>query len=53
MLVIKQLMVPIDFRSMSFPTMEFNGNQQLFDCSNFCVQHKKETLRGAEWHEGE
>ncbi len=33
MLVIKQLMVPIDF--YSFPTMEVNGDQQLFGSSEF------------------
>ncbi len=48
MLVIKQLIVPIDFHSISFPTMEVNGDQQLF-----CVQHKKETYTGLERHEGE
>ncbi len=31
MLAIKYLMVPIDFHSTSFPTMEVNGNQQPFD----------------------
>ncbi len=35
MLVIKQLMVPIDFHSTSFPTMENNGDQQLFGFSKF------------------
>ncbi len=30
MLVIKQLLVPINFHSISFPTMEVNLNQQLF-----------------------
>ncbi len=30
MLIIKQLMVPIDFHSISFSTMEVNGDQQLF-----------------------
>ncbi len=34
MLVIKQSMVPIDFHSISFPTMEVNGDQQLFGSSN-------------------
>ncbi len=29
------LMVPIDFHSISFPTMELNGNEQLFDSSKF------------------
>ncbi len=28
--VIKQLLVPIDFRSISFPTMDVHGDQQLF-----------------------
>ncbi len=35
MLVIKQLMVPIDFHSIYFSTMEVNGNQQLFGSSTF------------------
>ncbi len=35
MLVIKQLMVPIDFHSISFPIMEVNGEQQLFGSSKF------------------
>ncbi len=34
-LVIKQLMVPIDFHSMSFPTVEVNGDQQLFLSSKY------------------
>ncbi len=33
MLVIKQLMVPIDFHSIYFATMEVNGDQQLFGSS--------------------
>ncbi len=33
MLVIKQLMFPIDFHSISFPAMEVNGDQQLFGSS--------------------
>ncbi len=55
MLVIKHLMVPIDFHGISFSTMEVNGDQQLFGSSNifFCVQHKKETHTGLERHEGE
>ncbi len=55
MLVIKHLMVPIDFHSISFPTMEVNGDQQLFGSSKyiFCVQHKNETYTGLEQHEGE
>ncbi len=52
MLVIKQLTVPIDFHSISFPTMEFNGDQQL-SLKLWSVQHKKETYTGLEWHEGE
>ncbi len=35
MLVIKQLIVPIDFHSIYFPTMEFNGDQQLFGSSKY------------------
>ncbi len=35
MLVIKQLMVPIDFHSISFSTMEISGDQQLFGSSEF------------------
>ncbi len=35
MLVIKQLMVPIDFHSIYFLTMEVNGNQKLFGSSTF------------------
>ncbi len=35
MLVNKQLMVPIDFHSISFPTMEVNGDQQQFGSSKF------------------
>ncbi len=33
MLVIKQLLVPIDFNSISFPTLDVSGNQQLFSSS--------------------
>ncbi len=36
MLVIKQLLVSIDFQSIYFPTMEVNGGQQLFGSSKFC-----------------
>ncbi len=60
MLVIKQLMVPIDFHSISFPTMEVNGDQQLlvwffniFLNIFFCVQHKRETYTGLERRVGE
>ncbi len=35
MLVIKQLMVPIDFHSISFPAVEVNGDQQLFASSKY------------------
>ncbi len=35
MLVIKQLMVSIDFYSISFPTMQVNGDQQLFGSSKY------------------
>ncbi len=53
MLVIKQWMVPIDFNSIIFPTIEVDGDQQLFDSSEFfkifCVQHKKETYTGFGW----
>ncbi len=35
MLVIKQAMVPIDFHSISFLTMEVNGDQQLSGSSEF------------------
>ncbi len=57
MLVIKQLMVPIEFHSISFNTMEVKGDQQLFSSSKFYflqnifyVQHK-ETHTGLEQHE--
>ncbi len=33
MLAIKQLTVPIDFHCISFPTVEVNGDQQLFGSS--------------------
>ncbi len=33
MMVIKQLMVPNDFHSISFPIMEVNGDKQLFGSS--------------------
>ncbi len=35
MLVIKQLIVPINFHGISFPAMEVNGDQQLFGSSKF------------------
>ncbi len=35
MLVIKQLMAPIDFHSIYFPTVEVNGGQQLLGSSKF------------------
>ncbi len=35
MLVIKQLIVPIDFYSKEINTMEVNGDKQLFGSSNF------------------
>ncbi len=35
MLVIKQLMVPFDFHSISFPTMKVSGDQQLFGSLKF------------------
>ncbi len=42
MLVIKQLMVTIDFHSITFPTMEVNRDQQeILQIIFFCVQHKK------------
>ncbi len=58
MLVIKQLMVPIDFHSIYFSTMEVNWERQLFGSSKFfqiffCVQHMKETYTGLEQHKGE
>ncbi len=57
MLVIKQLMAPIDFRSISLPTMEVNGNQQLFGSSKYfkisSFVFNKETQTGLEWHEAE
>ncbi len=43
MLVIKQLMVPIDFQSISFPTREVNGDQQLFGSLNYLL------LRVSKW----
>ncbi len=39
MLVIKQLMVPIDFQSIYFNTMEVNGDQQLFGSSKFKITY--------------
>ncbi len=59
MLVIKKLQVPIDFHSISFPTMEVNrdwGPKKIglvFQKIFFCVQYKKETYIGLERHEGE
>ncbi len=56
MLVIKQLMVPIDFHSIYLPTMEVNPAVWFFKILQnifFCVQHKKETYTGLERHEGE
>ncbi len=48
MLVIKNVMVPIDFHSISFPIMEVNGDQQCLVLQNFrissFVQHKKELI---------
>ncbi len=35
MLVIEQLLVPIDFHSISFLIMKVNGDQQLFGTSKF------------------
>ncbi len=35
MLVIKQMLVSIDFHSIFFLTMEVNGDQQLFGSSEF------------------
>ncbi len=35
MLVIKQLMVPIDFHSIYVPTMELSVDQQVFSSSKF------------------
>ncbi len=59
MLVIKELMVPIDFHSISFPFFVsqrepttvwlFKNLQNIL----FWVQHKKEMYTGLEWHEGE
>ncbi len=52
----QSVMFPLDFYSISFSTMEVNGNQQLFDSSKFfkisCVQHEKETYRSLERHDG-
>ncbi len=50
MLVIKQLMVPIDLHT----TIDVNRDQQLFGFSNifFGVQQKKETYTGMEGHGG-
>ncbi len=58
MLVIKQLMVPIDFHSIYFSAMEGNWDRQLFVSSKFlqiffCVQHMKEIYTGLEQHKGE
>ncbi len=33
MMAIKQLMVPIDFHTISFPTVKVGRDQQLFDSS--------------------
>ncbi len=41
MLVIKEFMVPIDFHSIYFPTMEVNGDQQLFGSLKFFNIRKK------------
>ncbi len=58
MLVIKELMVPIDFHRNSFTTGSqwgpttvwfFKILQNIF----ICVQHKKEAYTGLEQHEGE
>ncbi len=52
-------MAPIYFHSISFSTIEVNGDQQLFGSSEFFkmssfgVQHKKESYTGLERHEGE
>ncbi len=53
MLVIKQLMVPIDFYTIYFPTTEDNGDQQLTNKIFFCVQYRKETYTGLEQCEGD
>ncbi len=48
MLVIEQLLVPIDFHCISYPTVEVNGDQKqnIF----FCVQHKRNFYRfGTTW----
>ncbi len=37
MLVIKQLMVLIDYDSISFPTMDVNGEQQGFGSSKYLI----------------
>ncbi len=49
-LVIKQLMVPADFHSISFLTMGTNNCLVLQNIFLF-VQHKKETYTGLERHE--
>ncbi len=56
MLVIKQLMVPIDFHYISLSTIEVNGNQQLFGSSKyifFMFNIRKETYTGLEPHKSE
>ncbi len=41
MLVIKQLVVPIDFHGIYFPTMEVVQFFKILQNILFCVQHKK------------
>ncbi len=50
MLVIKQLVVPIDFHCFSLTIMEVIGDQQLFDYFKILsfVLHKIETYTGLE-----
>ncbi len=50
MLVIKQLIVPIDLHTISFTTIDVNRDQQLFGFSNifFGVQHKKQAYTALE-----
>ncbi len=56
MIVIKQLMLPVDFH-ISFLTMEVNRDQvfcssEFFKISSFEF-NIRETYTGLEWHEGE
>ncbi len=54
MLVIEQLIVPIELHSIYFPTKSMGTNNYLVIQNIFvCVQHKRETHTGLERLEGE